>query len=174
MILSLQNLCWNWTHVLIALRNGICKEWLSHEDSALMCESNACKTGVAENSLAHSSFLLCDGTAFVLQRTQQNGATPQAENRPHQTSNLSAPCFWFSSFHNCVVLYKLYSLMYFHIVPRISHIFINNNVCCFKYYFRWIFLKKVLILCISVNSENAICITGKGELFSSGYLSKID
>lgn len=139
-----------------------------------MCESNAFKTGVAENSLAHSSFLSCDGTAFVLQRTQQNGVTLQAENRPNQTSNLSAPRSWFSSFQPCVVLYKLCSLMYFQVVARTAHIFTDNNVCCFKYYFRWLFLKKVLTLCISVNSENAIGITGKGELFSSAYLPKID
>lgn len=77
-------------------------------------------------------------------------------------------------FQPCVVLYKLYSLMYFQIVARTAHIFTDNNVCCFKYYFRWFFLKKVSTLCISVTSENAIGITGKGELFSSAYLSKID
>ena len=74
MILSLHNLCWNWTHATVALRDETCKKWLSPEEFALTYESCARKAG-AEDS---GSFII-----FYYAMTQNLSSRGHSKTVPH-------------------------------------------------------------------------------------------
>lgn len=132
MILSLQNLGWNWAHVVTALRNGICKKWLSNEDSALLCEGNDCKAGVAD--IHHSDHMTTQHLSPRGHSKMVSHYKQRTDITKHQTCWHQYPDFLALSI---VSFCKLYSLMIFPSVARTMYIFTNNNVFYFWYYFRW-------------------------------------